>query len=279
MPKPKSDFVVLTRDDLVYKAVCLVHGPPGCGKTTFACRYAPEPIAVINLDCRAKGVIVNIMEEWGLDIRYVHIDYPRDVFAFNPSDKPDKAEKEMLLRNQSAAIPPVDKVLRNYYWALNEPYEAISTVVIDTVTEFSDLMYIRARGAMDLAKGDFGRSKGLVNRQLQTMVEAAKAAEKHVIFLSRSREIWRANEPTGEFIPRCPDAVVENVDWHGYLKAVGSNTGNTKWRLKMTKAGANGDELGKVYKSEQWEKGDVGPFAWACALQYHKDLAMVGEWA
>lgn len=250
-----SDFIQLKAPKK--QANVLIFGDNGQGKTTFVTKYAPEPIAFINYDRRADWAVVKAMEE-GRKIHYTHVDYPADIMRLGD----DVARK----LGQAA----IDKTIRNYEIAVRESEKGnIRTICLDTGTEYSELLKLAITGRIDKTKGDYGKSKDLINRQWWRLFTMAREGSAHVIVLSRAKAIWVDNEPTGNFTFRCPEVVGDAVDWAGQIRLKKGPKGKfkKKFELEITKGGINIAELGEVYTEEEW-KDLGGPFVYACLLQY-----------
>ena len=142
---PKSDFITLSTPST--QSNVLLIAEDGVGKTTFAVRFAPDPLAIINFDNRAAHAIYEA-DKLGKELHYAHIKIPIDII--------EKGTKVQQACKASLAV-----FFRNFEIAINEP--KLRTVVIDTGTELDELITLAARGHLGGAK-DFGRSKDIINR-------------------------------------------------------------------------------------------------------------------
>lgn len=249
-----SDFTVL--EGIKSQANVLIFGDAGNGKTTFALRYAPAPVAFINFDNRGKHAVLNAQED-GRDIAYLHVGYPANYLRMDSEEVKKVGQKA------------VRKVVDNFEWAVRQSEKGnIRTICLDTATEYDEILKLALSGRIDKEKGDFGKRKDLINREFWRLCNLAREGNAHFIMLSRAKPIWENNEPTGRFTFRCPEVANDAVDWTGHIRLRKGRKGVTKkeFEMEVTKAGINIEELGEVYREEDWD--EEGPFVHACMLQY-----------
>jgi hypothetical protein len=250
-----SDFVLLSKPKL--QANVVIFGQNGQGKSTLCTDYAPHPVAFINFDKRADHAVYKAMEK-GRKIFFLGIDTPANV------SKLDDATVRKL--GQSA----VNKVIKNMEWAVEQSRKGnVRSICIDTGTEYSEVLNLAITGRVDRVKGDYGKSKDLINREWWRLFNLAREGNAHLIVLARAQEIWLANEPTGRFKPRGPEVMSDAADWCGIIrlkKSAAKKNSEKKFELEITKAGINIEELGAVYSEDDW--GDDGAFTHACWMQY-----------
>lgn len=253
-PIAGSDFTLLTSPKR--QANVLLFGDAGTGKSTFATAFAPEPVAFINFDRRADYAVTSAMAK-NRRIYYTGIDIPANVTKLS-----DEAARKF---GQAA----VDKVIRNYELAIAESRKGnVRSICLDTITEYGELLKLAITGRIDKTKGDYGKSKDLINREIWRLFNLAREGNAHVIALSRAKAVWKDNEPTGRFTFRCPDVVNDAVDWAAHIRLKQTPKGKAKKEIEIeiTKAGNNIEQLGEVYSEATW--GGLGPFAYGCMLQY-----------
>lgn len=166
----------------------------------------------------------------------------------------------------------LDTVRRNLSIAIAESLRGnCRSICLDTASEFAEIVAIAIRGRADMVKGDYGKSKGMINGELWDMLNEARGGNAHFIMLARAKAIWEGNEPTGKFTYRGPEVLNDGVDWAGHIRLKKGIGGRLKkeFQMEITKAGTNIAELGAVYKQEEWEQeGMFGPFAFACMMNY-----------
>jgi len=257
----------------------LLYGDGGTGKTYFAARYCPGPIAFINFDRRAKDTILKAQQETGKKIWYQEIRPFPDAINMT-SDESKKVGKEQL------------KIL------LDEIYSAVRlsqrgdvrTICLDTATEANAVINMAISGRPDRAADDYGKSKDMATWQWKSILNGVFDGEANLILLSRAKEIYNGREGTGKFTYRCPAELNDGVDISMEIRTVvpgmnaiagglksfasvgvsgtlpGMQTG-PRWELYVTKAGANAAELGQTYTSTEWDLLG-GPFVYACMRQW-----------
>lgn len=249
-----SDF---TEDVKVKEqANVMLFADAGMGKTTFATKFAPDPVVLINFDGRARHAVKAAQSD-GRRIRLLEI--------ASPLAMPGLSEESY----KSVAKEAVDKVVRNYQIAIAESLRGnCRTICIDTATEYAEILTLAIRG--HLGKGqDYGRSKDLINRELWRLFNMAREGHAHLVVLARARPVWVDNEPTGNFTFRGPDVLNDGPDWCAQIRLKKTKKGKLQkeFEIEITKSGVNIDELGKVYTQEDWEDFG-GPFVFTCMNQY-----------
>lgn len=249
-----SDFYDIVEPPL--QSISLVFGDGGTGKTTFALEYAPEPAAFFSYDQRGRHVIKRAKDK-GRRILPVEINIPANVTRLGD-------EQARKIGQQA-----IDKTIKNLEIAVRESQKGnVRTITLDTGTEYSEILSLAIRGRVDRTKGDYGKSKDLINREWWRIFNLAREGNAHLIILARAKAIWVNNEPTGNFSPRGPEVMMDAVDWAGQIR-LKQRKGKLKkeFELEITKAGVNIEELGSVYTASDWEDFG-GPFVYACWQQY-----------
>lgn len=276
---PNSDFTIIDRPKR--KAVCLVFGDGGTGKTTFGIRHTPQPAVLIGFDGRSEYAEF-LQKEAGFPIPSVQIPPPSVL---------QKTENV-----KAAAGEAVKKFLRNYDAAIVASKAGkVRTIVIDTGSELGEIITLSVRGTLDSgAAKDFGRSKDQINQIWWKIFGAARwTGDAHLIVLSRASSVWEGNEPTGDFKARVSDTVRDAVDFSLHIKlgtgapaligmpnassglVTPSGVGGLvsiisnptrpvakEFELVVKKGGNNIEELGRVYRQSDWD--ELGPFVYAC---------------
>lgn len=247
---PGTDFVRL--DEVKLQTCTLLLGGPGSGKTTFALRYAPEPVALINLDGRAEHTVKKEMRR-GRDIHYMHIRAPKIAEGIRT-----KVNAKTIKLCEKA----VGQFERNYTKVIEHSLKpkGVRTIAIDTGTEYNELLSYAYKGQLGPGK-DFGQSKDLINQKWRVIYDLAKEeGNAHLIVLARCREKWVGNEPTGFFEHRGAAAMDELADWVGHLELkTKSKTRRGKkvrefdgFQMNVMKAGNNINEFAETYNDSDW---------------------------
>ena len=218
----------------------------GHGKTTFACRYCPDPVALINFDGRFKDAVADAMSH-GQRVFYDALSTPVDI------SKGDSKTKDHC-----------KKTIARFFKSLDSACAASKrgkcrTICIDTGTEFDIISRLAIRG--HLQKGDdFGQSGQAINQMWFRIFETVRQqSEAHLILLARAAEKWLGKKPQGYYVPKGNSALESGCDWAGYLQAVTNEKAHRldHFRLTITKAGVNAACLGNVYKQKQWESKEL----------------------
>jgi hypothetical protein len=243
-----SDFIVLGKSR--FQANAVVFGSGGAGKTTVVTEYAPDPVAFISLDRRADEAVRKAMKH-GRRIVFLRVDTPA-----NPTKLGDVEARKL---GQSA----VNKVIKNFEWAVKESLKGnIRTIGLDTGTEYAEMLNLAITGKEVRVKGDYGKSKDLMNREFWRLYNLAREGNAHFILLARAQEIWEGNEPTGRFKPRGPDVIHDGADWCGHIRLskVQKKNEPKRFELQVTKAGNNIEKIGKVYVSDEESENTWQPW-------------------
>lgn len=242
------------------QACVLIFGDAGAGKTSFAVRYAPDPVAIINFDRRAT-IAIDEARKLGKVVYELSIDLP-------PAKKMSPSETKL------AAREIIEKVVKNFIAACDLSKEGkVRSILLDTATEYSEIVKLAFDGVQEQTKeGAYGKDKDYVNRQWWRLFNIARSSSAHLIVTSRAKEVWIENVPTGRFSPRCPGVILDGVDWAGNIRWARNRIGRLKGEqeLEITKA-VTISELGEIYTMKDWEVYG-GPFVYGCVKQYGGSL-------
>lgn len=282
-PIPGTDFVTLAAP--TPRAICMVYGKDGSGKSTFAARFAPGPVAFINLDGRAEHTVYESIVEHGRTIHFMTTGAPADIL--NTDHDELKAYGNQVL----------NKVKRNFTWAVEQSrHGKVRTIVIDTTKELADLVKLAVRGRVDRPagtkddKGDYGKSDAVINRELWFFPTLARQSNANLVLVGRGKPKYVGREDTGKILPDTDKVFSAAVDWIAEIRLasveekqarLAEASGGQINALKLIeiaqagpsfevqiseKAGTNIAELDKVYTEKDW--GVHGPFAYTCARMY-----------
>jgi len=256
-----------TRSSKKPQSVGIIVGDGGSGKTTFVTRYCPGPIAFFNFDSRSSEAIEEARELRGEDIiQECPITFPFDALFLT---------KERAMATTKQAITDFLKKLRAACIAAEEGI--IKTIALDTGTELNDLFWIHARGDLETTKleGERGGSKFIINRQWLTVFQMVRASGAHFIVLGRPKQKWVDNAPLKDtYVPYLPEVCNDATDWTGRISpivvpATRKTPAEVSFEIKISKAGPNITQLGRVYSSREWEN-EGGPFAYISSQMYQK---------
>lgn len=267
------------------KAICLIHGLDGCGKTSFAARHCPGPIGLLNFDRRGEEIAFDAMETHGKTIHYLDAALPANISNYSPSDAKMIAQEVL------------DATIHDYDWMIEQATQGkLSTIGLDTGTELTRMLYyattghpVKERPTKD-SPGDFGASSRAINEYIWYFVNRARECRKvNLIILSRCKEEYAGPKPLGTYTWDCHKVFHQAVTWSAHLAIVSTEekerdlaakspdgklgSGDIlrirregpSFSLRVTKTGfpATLPELGRTYHEADW--GDDGPFAFACS--------------
>lgn len=257
----------ITRSTKKPQSVGIVVGDGGSGKTTFVTRYCPGPIAFFNFDGRSSEAIQEARDLRGENIiQECPITFPFDSLFL---------AKERAMATTKPVITDFLKKLRTACVAAEQG--RIKTIALDTGTELNDLFWLHARGDLETTKleGERGGSKFIINRQWITIFQMAKASGANFIVLGRPKQKWIDNAPVKDtFIPYLPEVCNDQTDWTGriaptVIPATRKTPAEVSFEIKISKAGPNITQLGRVYTSREWDN-EGGPFAFISGQMYQK---------
>lgn len=261
----ESDFTILARPKK--QAICMIFGSTGEGKTTFALRYTPQPVALINFDGRSEDAVCR---ETTPSRSILFLGMPVPTYVTRLGDEDARRIGQL----------GVDKTFRNLEFAVNESRKGnVRTIVLDTGTELDKLINLSISGRVDRLKRDYGKSSHLIALEWGRVFSLAQEGKAHLVILSRAKAVWAGDTPTGEFTFDGSKHVDEGVKWAGHWRIKKSRLGlkskTAAFELKITKAGQNLEELGNVYTADDWEDFG-GPFVYANMLQV--EGSEEGDW-
>lgn len=241
-----------------FQSLSLLYGDAGTLKSSFVYLYCPEPVFMLNYDGRDIPAFERA-RDLGREVYRVQIDLPREIDTMD------------LKKARDLAQGIQSKAMKNYYWCLKEAQKGnIATIGWDTATEATRVQAASLCGRTQAPNNDYGRTKGYINSiWMEDIGKACRETPAHLVILSRAKEIWIDNKPSGHYEFRCPEAVNEAVDWSGNIRLKRRPNGTlTKESEIMIAKTVNLGEVGKVYGARDWQ--DDGPFSWICYNQWLK---------
>jgi hypothetical protein len=250
------------------KAKIMLFAETGVGKTAFVCRFAPDPIAIIDMDGRALPAVKQAREELGKVIHHTEI--------FLPGEE-DTPEETRLFAHES-----IRKAIRNLKWAVTQSkIGKIRTICLDTATEYDLLCKLAYDGCKSelvdgkvKETGSYGKDKDFINSQFWRIINIWRQGNAHLVLTGREKEIYKEHKATGDFTFRASKVINEAVDLSLQLRSIPKMDGDgRKSEIEVIKCGVNREKIGKVYKEREWK--EHGPFALICSDVYGRDIE---EW-
>jgi hypothetical protein len=273
-PLDRSDFTDVP--DPKAQAIVLIFADTGAGKTTFGLRYCPDPIAFFDINRRGFHAAQASKVE-GRVIKYLPIDYPSNYSKLTEQQA------------QAAGQKSLDLMEKNFDIALEANRKGdIRTILIDTMTEYAEIVNIALVGRPERRDDDYGKSAAAQKAVLSKMIKRARETDVHLVMLGQPKEIYevpaggKRKEGTGKYTFRGPDVMATDADWAGHLRLQKPRTallrGSDKAKLheiEITKAGIYLPALGEVLKEEDWvDMG--GPFVYGCVVNFPDSSP--GDW-
>jgi len=181
-------------------------GLHGTGKTRLAAT-APGPIGLVPLDRKTRQTMLRVSNEFGRKVVIPDADLFR---ADNPmllaTLKPDCGNKSKVVG--LTGQQPDCCAIHAYRFGLNRIKDVIfrmaeddnlRSIVIDSATNLWDDILFANHGRTDHINP---RDRGPDNREMQELLAACSS--KNLVLTHKSKEIWKAEKPTGRF------------EWDGY---------------------------------------------------------------
>lgn len=261
----QSDFI--EAPDPRQQAIVLFFGGTGEGKTTTGLLHCPSPIAFFDINRRGFHAVL-AAKNAGREIKYLGIDYPNNYSKLSEKDA------------QAAGQKSVDLVEKNFDLALRANQAGdIRTVLIDTMTEYAEIVNIALVGRPERRDDDYGKSAAAQKAVISRMIKRARETDVHLVMLGQTKEVYetppggKRREATGKFTFRGPDVMATDADWAGHLRLQKPSSvhlrGSDKAKLheiEITKAGIYLPALGQVLKEQDWE--EMGPFVYGCLVNF-----------
>lgn len=234
------------------QAIVLLFGNAGEGKTTTGLSHAPGEVAFFDIDGRGLYAAQKAQAD-GKVIHYTSIPFPSDIAKLGDAVAKTTAQLSW------------DKFRKNYEIAVRESQKGnIRTIVIDTATELDELVTIMIKGRIDKKNDDYGKSDAIIKAALGQTIKMSREGQANLLMLARAKPIWESN---GKFMHRGHDTLKYDADLAGHIR-LQQQIGNRKpkFELEVTKAGIDIDQLGQVYKEDDWD--ELGPFVYMCLMNY-----------
>lgn len=246
------------------QANILIVGEPKTGKTTFATRFAPDPIAILSFDGRSNDAAYEAEHE-----------YNRKVVGVANLLMPQRSMSRDETKVEARLI--LEKAIRNVEISVEESKRRnIRTLLIDGIDIFGkEICKLALDGTMEKVKEhSHGEPGDFANRQVWRIANLARNSKSlHLVMTTGITEIWKDQKPTGLFKPEGPKATLRAVDWAGWIrnKTVFGRSVAGEYEMEIISAGTDGSQLGKVYTQDDWETLG-GPFVYACCENYKDSI-------
>lgn len=253
-----DDLEFVSVEKIKRRASILLMGEDGAGKTSFATRYAPEPLVVVSFDGRSREAVREAKEELDRKVDLV------EIFITHKSLPPP----EMKLHARDV----LERAMFTYETLVEESKKGkVRSILWDTATEFTEICKLAFDGTMELTKeGAYGVDKDFIARHWWRILNLARdESDAHLIITSRMSEVWKDDKPTGVFKPKCSRAVRSGIDLEMKIRVKGRT--NPKFEIEVTNPKTNMEEMGEIYTAEEWDKMG-GPFVYACTMNYKDSI-------
>lgn len=273
----------------------ILYGPTGAQKSSTVFLHWPEPIYTLNFDggrdipafLRAQGTcsICGVMrdeheENEELAAKDGNDHHPFRSPSIHRSDLSSFIDFDEL--GKDSAIREGKKQLADFYRDYHHALEEASaskrpgTICIDTFGELKPRICASIIGSSDIPYKQL-KAQGRLNQICRDIVNKARVAKVHLVIIARESEVYvnrlidgkTVSKATGYFKPKVPPALLQEVDWAGYidLKVETRRKETTVIpSITMFKCGGNTSELRAKYTPEDWQ--DDGPFAYVCWNQW-----------
>lgn len=244
----------------------LLGGTTGVGKTSFGLRYMPDPISILYFDGRADAAI-----EECRDLGKIIHDLPID-----PVD-PDLEDNWHEIAKDKAA-----QVKGNIIHAS----KTSKTIILDGLVELANIINFAYNNLLPSERkgpnATFGKDADFVYNYFRTIYRIFKSGNAHSLVITRDKEVWEDQRPTGNIQNKGPKVIDNLVTWSAILyrqTEVGVFTKKdddeeSKIRVRVLKAGRNWALEGKEFSSKDW--GIFNPFVHISTLM-NKDFGAKEE--
>lgn len=240
-------------------ALCIVFGPTGQGKTTWAASsiWPGRKGAVIDTERRALWVIQKREQEIGESILYHPLKLLRKAG--------DKTDQQVMAEARTVC----DSFMKNYEAALESSLrpDGIRTIIIDTASEYyKSALFFKIFGRTDKI---IQRDHGVPRAEFRAMTRMAREYPVNLILLCHEKEEYLNNQATGV------------MTWAGFEEMGADVDFAVRVTIDRPKRPKEGEPT-ILYKSEftkfleaesvvsytQEDYDPFGPFVYACMQQF-----------
>lgn len=260
-----SDLEFVDLNSIKKHAIILLIGDDGTGKTSFATRYAPDPLVVVSFDGRSRQAVKEA-QEMGRKVDLIEINVTHKSL---PPDQMKLHAREVVERAMYVYETLIEESKRDNVRTILFP---------DTATEYSEILKLAYDGTIEITKeGAKGTDKDFIARQWWRIFNLARnESNAHLIVTSRMTEIWKDDKPTGSYKAKCSRAVSSGVDLTMQIRLKTTfGIPKPEFEILVTNPKTNIVELGNVYDAKMWDKFG-GPFVYSCLMNYPD--SEVEEW-
>lgn len=244
----------------VKRAVCIVYGPTGQGKTTFALSSIWPGQKGAYIDTERRGL-------WAIDARQARIG---EKILYLPLDYLRKGSGKTDAAIMAEASKVWDTYMRNYEDALKASIDGrgVQTVIVDTASElYKTTLFFKIFGRTDKV---LQRDHGIPRSEFRAMTRMAREYPVNLILICHEKEEYLNNTPTGRMTWAGFEEMGADVDFSVRARIVQNKRPKegesaVSYELSVEKA-LEGDTLGQVYTNADWEP--FGPFVYTCMQQF-----------
>jgi hypothetical protein len=225
--------------------------------TSFATRYAPDPLVVVSFDGRSRQAVKEA-KEMGRKVDLIEISVTHKSL---PPDQMKLHAREVVERSMYTYETLIEESKKGNVRSILFP---------DTATEYNEILKLAYDGTIEITKeGAKGTDKDFIARQWWRIFNLARNdSNAHLIVTSRMTEIWKDDKPTGAFKAKCSRAVSSGVDLTMQIRLKTTfGVPKPEFEILVTNPKTNIVELGNVYDAKMWDKFG-GPFVYSCLMNY-----------
>lgn len=223
-------------DDLPPRIIAIHHGFEKSGKTGLALD-APGHIKFLTCDPSYLLPVRNA-QRMGKKISVAK-------FMWSPPPKEKASDKNFALHVKEESGRLFSQFEEAYFQAHEDSLDETRTIICDNGTTFFQMCQAATHGKIHQI---LPRDRGKSNDRMDRLYTLSQNYDKNVIWIHRTKEIWKDDKPTGIFKP-------EGYKWAGNaVQVIIENTrkpGTKRFRAKITDCAFDANCIGEVFEEEE----------------------------